>query len=76
MLDDFVDLFVFNIEKLVVWCISAKKNFYDFTKNNHKFQASVKERCTSLSKNSGIFQENPLKSTCEKVKALKKLCYT
>ena len=33
-------------------------------------------KSASLSKSSGIFQQNPLKSTCEKVKALKKLYYT
>ena len=44
-----------------VWCVSAKKHYYNLTKNNHKFQASVTERCTSLSKSSEIFRQNPLK---------------
>ena len=35
-----------NIEKSIVWCISAKKNYYSLTKNNHKFLASVTERGT------------------------------
>ena len=41
--------------------ISAMKNYYNLTKNNHKFQASATERCTSLSKSSGIFQQDLLK---------------
>ena len=46
-------------------------------KNKHNFQASVTEKCTTLSQNSGIFQQNlPEKNTCEKVKSLKKLYYT
>ena len=46
---------------LFFWCVSAKKKYYSLVKNNHKFPASVMERCTSLSKSSGIFQQNPLK---------------
>ena len=57
--------FIGFIEK-PVWCISGKENYYNRTKNNHKFQASVTERYTSLSKSSGI-SEKSFKSTCEKV---------
>ena len=39
---DFVSFFACNIKKLIVWCVSAKKNYYNLMKNNHKFQASVK----------------------------------
>ena len=56
---DFVGFFICNVEKPIVWCISAKEIYYN-TKNNHKFQASVAERYTSLSKSSGIFRQNPL----------------
>ena len=52
---DFVSFFICNIEKLIVWRISAKENYYNLTNNNHKFQGSVTERFTSLSKSSGIF---------------------
>ena len=45
-----------NIKKLIVWCISAKKNYYNITKNSRKFQASV----TILECFSKIFQN------CEK----------
>ena len=58
---------VCNIEKLIVWCTSAKKKFYNLTKNNHKFQRSVTERCTSLNKSSGIFPQNPLKVSVKKL---------
>ena len=67
----FVSFFVCNImkniKKLIAWCISAKKNNYNLTKNNHNFQASNTERCTSLSKNFGIFQQNPLKVPVKKL---------
>ena len=43
---DLFNFFVCNIEKLIVWCISAKENYYSLTKNSRKFQASVTERCT------------------------------
>ena len=59
---EFVNFFVCNIEKLIVWCIPAKKNYYNLTKNNHEFQASVTERCTFLSKSSATFCQNPLKA--------------
>ena len=55
-----------NIEKLVC-CISAKKNYYNFTKNSHKFQTSVTERCTSTQSFVKSF-----KSTCKNFKSLKK----
>ena len=61
-----VSLFV-TLIKPVVWCIFAKKNYYHLTKNNHEFQASVIERCTSLSKSSGIFRKNPLKVPVKKL---------
>ena len=61
VLHDFINFFVGNIEKLSVWCISASKNYYNLTNNNHKFQASATEMCTSLSKSSEIFRQNLLK---------------
>ena len=61
------DSFLFIIEKLIVRCISAKKNYDNLTKNNHKFQASATERCTSLSKSSGMFRQNPLKVPLKKL---------
>ena len=61
------DSFLFIIEKFIVWCISAKKNYDNITKNNHKFQASATERCTSLSKSSGMFRQNPLKVPLKKL---------
>ena len=48
---DFLSFFVCDIEKL----------------NNHKFQASVTESCTSLGKRSGIFRQNPLKVHVKKL---------
>ena len=63
---DFIALFVTSI-KHVGWCISDKKNYYNLTKNNHEFQASVTERCTFLSKSSGIFWQNPLKVPVKKL---------
>ena len=64
---DFVSFHVCEIEKLIVCCIFAKKSYYNLTKNNHIFQASVTERCTSLSKSSGIFRQNPLKVPVKKL---------
>ena len=69
---DFFSFFVCNIEKLIVWRISAKESCYNISKNRRKFQASVTEKCTSLSKCSGIFRQ----STWEKVESLKNLYYT
>ena len=66
VMHDFVSFFVCNIEKLIVWFISAKKSYYNLTKNN-KFQARVTERCISLSKSCGIFRENSLKVPVKKV---------
>ena len=55
---------------LFVWCISAKENYYNLTKNSRKFQASVTEMCTfPLSTKS-------FKRTCEKTEYLKIHCYT
>ena len=62
MSHNFVSFFVCNNEKLIVWCISARKNHFNLTKNNHKFQASIDERRTSLNKG---FQ-NSLKVPVEK----------
>ena len=50
---DLVSFFVWNIEKLIVWCISAKKK-YNLTENKHKFEVSVTKRYTSLNKSPGI----------------------
>ena len=61
-----VSFFVTSIKPLV-WCISAKKNYYNLTKNNHEFQASVTGRCTSLSKSSGIFWQIPLRVPLKKL---------
>ena len=46
--------------------ISAQKNYYSLTKNNHKLQASIAERRTSLSKSSEIFRQNSLKVPVKK----------
>ena len=70
---DIVIFFIWNIEKPIYCCISAKKNYYNLTKN--KFQATVTERCTSPSNSSGIFRHKCFQSTCEKVKSLKRLYY-
>ena len=45
----------------------SRKNYYNLTKNNHKFHVSVSERCTSLIKSSGIFRQNPLKVPMKKL---------
>ena len=63
---NFVSFIVCNIVRPIVWCISAKDNYYSLTKYNHKFQASVTKRYTSLSKSSGIFRKNPLKAPVKK----------
>ena len=60
-------LFVCNIKKLLVWCISAKKNYYNITKNSHKCQASVSERCASLCEHSGMFRQNLSKVPVKKL---------
>ena len=54
---DFISFFVCNIEEKVL-------QSYE---NKHKFQASVTEKYTSLSKSSGIFQQNPLKVPVKKL---------
>ena len=69
---DFVSFFVCNIEKLIFWCIFTSKKYYNLMKNNHKFLANVTERCTSLSKSSGIFQQNALKVPMKMLNFLKK----
>ena len=58
---DLFNLFVYSMEKLIIWCIYVKENYYNLTKNSRKFQARVTERCTSLSTRSGIFRQNILK---------------
>ena len=62
-----ISFFICNIENRIVWCISAKENYHNLTKNNHKFQASFTERYTSLSKSSGIIRQNPLKAPTKKL---------
>ena len=59
--------FVCNIEKLIVWCVSAKGNHYNYTKNSRKFQPSVAERYISLIKRSGMFRQNLLKVPVKKM---------
>ena len=54
-----------NIEKFIVCCVSATKNYN--LKNSHTFQARVTERCTSLSNSSAIFRQNPLKVFMKKL---------
>ena len=55
---DFVSFFVCDMKKLIACCcISAKKNDYSLTNNGRRFQASVTERSTSLSKSCGIFRQ-------------------
>ena len=43
------------------------RKIISLTKNNHIFQASVTERCASLSKSSGIFRQNPLRVRVKKL---------
>ena len=64
---DLFNLFVCNIEKLIVCCISAKENYYNLMKILRKFQASVTERCTSLSKGCGMCRQNILKVPVKKL---------
>ena len=51
----------------LLFCAFLPKIYYNLTKNNHKFQTSVTERCTSLSKSSGIYLQNPLKVSVKKL---------
>ena len=44
-----------------------KENYYNLTKNSRKFETSVTERCTFLSKRSGIFRQNVLKVPRKKI---------
>ena len=68
---DIFNLFVCNIEKLLLYgFFSAKENYYNLMKNSPKFQANVTERRTSLSKRSRMFRQNLLKVP-EKVESLK-----
>ena len=69
----FFSFFVFKLEKLIVWCLPAKKNYYHLTKNGLKFEASVTERCTSLGKRSGMFRQSLLKVPVKKFQSLKNL---
>ena len=59
---DFVSLFV-----CLLFGVFLPAKIYNLTNNNHKFQASVTERCTSLSKGYGIFRQNPLKVSVKKL---------
>ena len=63
----FLSLFVCNVEKFIVWCISTKDNYHNFTKYSRKFQASMTKSCTSLSKRSGMFRQNLLKVPVKKL---------
>ena len=67
----FFSFFARIIEKLVVWCISIKENYYNLTRNGRKFQASVTERCISLSKRSGMLRGNLLKVHVKKLNVSK-----
>ena len=64
---DLFNLFVCNIEKLIVWFISAKKNYHNLMENSPKFHANVTERRTSLSKHSRMFRQNLLKVPVKKL---------
>ena len=64
--DDFFSFFVCNIQKLIVWCISSKENYYNLTKNSRNFQTSATERCTSLSEHSEMFRQNLFKVPVKK----------
>ena len=44
-----------------------KENYYNRTKNSRKFQKSVTEKCTFLSKRSGMFWQNVLKEPGKKI---------
>ena len=48
-----------------------KENYYNLTKNSRKFQTSVTERCTSLSKRSGMFRQKVLKVPGKKINLYK-----
>ena len=50
---------------LVYFC---KEKLLQYYEKNHEFQASVTERCTTLSKSSGIFMLNPFKVPVKKIK--------
>ena len=63
---DFVSFVFWKIEK-IVWCISVIRNYNNLKKNNHKFQETATERCTSLCNSPVIFQQNPLKVPVKKL---------
>ena len=44
-----------------------KENYYNLTKNSHKFQTSITERYTFRSKHSGMFRQNVLKVPEKKI---------
>ena len=68
---DFLNFFVCNIEKPIVWCsaylrISAKENYYNLTKNSRKFPKGVLVSVNDLKVLAKVF-----KSTYEKAESLK-----
>ena len=67
-----VSLFVTS-QKCIVWCFFDKENYCNLTKSSCKFQASVTERCTSLSKRSDMFRQNLLKVPVKKLNFQKTL---
>ena len=69
---DLFSFFVCNSEKFIVWCISAKENYYNLTKNCHKFQTSVAEKCI-LSVSILDISAKSFQSTCKRVESLKNL---
>ena len=64
----FLIYFFVTSRNLFVWCISAKENNYNLTKNSRKFQASVTETCT--------FSVSAKSFEGEKVESLKLHCCT
>ena len=68
---DFFSFFVCNIEKPIVWRVSTRKIITVLQKNSRKPQASVTERCASVSKGSGIFWQNLLKVAVKKLNLYK-----
>ena len=65
---DLFNVFVDSIEILVVWCISAKENHCNLQKIAVNLRrVSIKERCTSLTRRSGMFRQNLLKAPVKKL---------
>ena len=63
----FISLFVTS-RNLLFGVFLPRKIIEKFlAKNSRKFQASVTERCTSLSKSSGMFRQNLLKVALKKI---------